>query len=190
MHSCAGVPVVLLRVQELRAAAAKQYTRIGPDDIVISAPEEGTCSPHGHVHTHTHIHGRTHAHTNTDAFLCTWPCLLTYRSSCARLCSAVCICVCVRVCVCVCVCVMCCVCVCHAGIYLAMRALLRPNDHVIVTFPGYQSLYEIAVSIGCKVTRWEPQLDPTTAAVRFDVSQLTELMTRDTRLVVCNFPHK
>lgn len=29
------------------------------------------------------------------------------------------------------------------GIYIAMRALLAPGDHIIVTFPGYQSLYEV-----------------------------------------------
>ena len=42
------------------------------------------------------------------------------------------------------------------GIFLVMNALLEPGDHVICTFPGYQSLYEIARSIGCKVSAWEP----------------------------------
>ena len=31
-----------------------------------------------------------------------------------------------------------------AGVYLSMRALLRPGDRVVCTFPGYQSLYSIA----------------------------------------------
>ena len=28
------------------------------------------------------------------------------------------------------------------AIYLAMLALLSPGDHVVCTYPGYQSLYE------------------------------------------------
>jgi aspartate/methionine/tyrosine aminotransferase len=40
------------------------------------------------------------------------------------------------------------------GIYIAMQALLKPGDHVICLFPAYQSLYEIARSIGCEVTPW------------------------------------
>ena len=39
-------------------------------------------------------------------------------------------------------------------IFIAMNALLRPGDHVIATFPGYQSLYAIAEALGCAVTRW------------------------------------
>ncbi|MGW8145029.1 MAG: aminotransferase class I/II-fold pyridoxal phosphate-dependent enzyme, partial [Anaerolineales bacterium] len=42
------------------------------------------------------------------------------------------------------------------GIFLIMNALLEPGDHVICTYPGYQSLYEIARSIGCQVSTWEP----------------------------------
>lgn len=36
----------------------------------------------------------------------------------------------------------------------ALQALLSPGDHVVCTFPGYQSLYECAQSIGCEVSRW------------------------------------
>ena len=35
-------------------------------------------------------------------------------------------------------------------------ALLEPGDHVICTFPGYQSLYQLALSIGCEVTSGSP----------------------------------
>ncbi len=42
------------------------------------------------------------------------------------------------------------------AIFLTMHALLAPGDHVICTFPGYQSLYELARSIGCEVDLWEP----------------------------------
>ena len=43
------------------------------------------------------------------------------------------------------------------AIYLLGRAVLRPGDRVIVTFPGYQSLYEIAGSVGAQVERWTPE---------------------------------
>lgn len=39
-----------------------------------------------------------------------------------------------------------------------MRALLSPGDRVICMFPGYQSLYSIAQSMGCQVDLWEPEL--------------------------------
>ncbi|EFJ50513.1 hypothetical protein VOLCADRAFT_88940 [Volvox carteri f. nagariensis] len=40
-------------------------------------------------------------------------------------------------------------------IYLAMMALLQPGDHAVVTYPGYQSLYQVAESLGCQVDLWE-----------------------------------
>jgi aspartate/methionine/tyrosine aminotransferase len=40
------------------------------------------------------------------------------------------------------------------GIFIFMNALLNPGDRVIVQFPAYQSLYEIANALGCGVTLW------------------------------------
>jgi aspartate/methionine/tyrosine aminotransferase len=73
------------------------------------------------------------------------------------------------------------------GIFLAMTALLSAGDHVVVTWPGYQSLYELARSIGCRVTRWEPE--PRTW--RFDPARLRTLVAGAGRvaMVVVNFPH-
>ncbi len=49
--------------------------------------------------------------------------------------------------------------VCTAGIYLTMRALLSPGDHVVVSYPGYQSLYEV---MGCSGRGlWGPDLGVT-----------------------------
>ena len=42
-------------------------------------------------------------------------------------------------------------------INMAFHAMLRPGDHVVSMFPGYQSLYEIARHIGCDVSFWEPE---------------------------------
>lgn len=72
------------------------------------------------------------------------------------------------------------------AIFLLMHALLQPGDHVISTFPGYQSLYEIAGSIGCQLSRWEPV---EAAEWHFDLARLEALLTPQTKLVVVNFPH-
>jgi aspartate/methionine/tyrosine aminotransferase len=38
------------------------------------------------------------------------------------------------------------------GIFLGMHALLAAGDHVVVGWPAYQSLYEVARSVGAAVT--------------------------------------
>ena len=47
----------------------------------------------------------------------------------------------------------------HAGaeeaIFTFMNATLERNDHIIVHFPCYQSLFEVANAIGCEITLWE-----------------------------------
>lgn len=72
------------------------------------------------------------------------------------------------------------------GIFLLMHALLEPGDHVICTFPGYQSLYEVAKSIGCYVSTWKPDEE---RGWNFDLEKLEEKMRANTKLVVVNFPH-
>jgi aspartate/methionine/tyrosine aminotransferase len=73
------------------------------------------------------------------------------------------------------------------AVLLAMQALLQPGDHVIVTFPGYQSLYQLAESMGCKVTRWT--LTPNGEGWNLDFAALEGMVTPQTRLIVANFPH-
>jgi aspartate/methionine/tyrosine aminotransferase len=72
------------------------------------------------------------------------------------------------------------------AIYLLMHALLEPGDHVVCTFPGYQSLYQVALSLGCQVSRWQPD---ERRGWHFDVEQLESLLQANTRLLVFNFPH-
>jgi aspartate/methionine/tyrosine aminotransferase len=72
------------------------------------------------------------------------------------------------------------------GIFLSMHALLKPQDHVVCTFPGYQSLYEVAQSIGCEVTTWMPDEN---RGWHIDVKDLENSMCANTRMVVINFPH-
>ncbi|GLE03817.1 hypothetical protein PINS_up012728 [Pythium insidiosum] len=77
------------------------------------------------------------------------------------------------------------------GIYLSMRALLQPSDHVVCVTPGYQSLYEIARSIGCDVTPWNVReiKDHPNHAQEFNIDELEALLRPNTKLVVINFPH-
>lgn len=37
---------------------------------------------------------------------------------------------------------------------VSVQALLAPGDRVVCTMPGYQSLYEVASSLGCQVEPW------------------------------------
>ncbi|PNW88857.1 hypothetical protein CHLRE_01g047850v5 [Chlamydomonas reinhardtii] len=73
-------------------------------------------------------------------------------------------------------------------VYLAMTALLRPGDHVVVTYPGYQSLFQVAASMGCQVSMWEVELAEDGSAA-FDVDKFKALLRPTTRLAVVNFPH-
>lgn len=84
------------------------------------------------------------------------------------------------------------------AIFLLMNALLEPGDHVVCTFPGYQSLYELARTIGCEVDLWKPVegvAGPDETGNNderlwwFDPAELEELLRPDTKLVVWNFPH-
>ena len=70
------------------------------------------------------------------------------------------------------------------GIFIAMNTLLNEGDHVISTFPGYQSLYEIALSNNCMLSKWLPDDN-----MCFKLDDLLGLITEKTKLIVINFPH-
>jgi len=73
------------------------------------------------------------------------------------------------------------------GILIAFQTLLKPGDHVIAIFPAYQSLHEVARSIGCRVTPWRVQLKD--GRWFLDIEELEKSITPNTRLLVINFPH-
>lgn len=72
------------------------------------------------------------------------------------------------------------------GIFIAVNNILRKGDHVICTFPGYQSLYTIAEGLGCDVTKWMPEEEN---GWRFNPDFLEENIRPSTRLIIVNFPH-
>jgi aspartate/methionine/tyrosine aminotransferase len=71
------------------------------------------------------------------------------------------------------------------GIFLAMHALLSPGDHAVVVWPSYQSLHEVARSIGASVTL--VRLDPKDWSL--DVDAVAGAMRPNTRVIVINSPH-
>ena len=75
------------------------------------------------------------------------------------------------------------------GIYLAARALLEPNEEVIVLNPAYDALYNMfAHIVGSEhVRKWELQAGE--SEWELDLGILQALITERTKLIVVNFPH-
>jgi aspartate/methionine/tyrosine aminotransferase len=71
------------------------------------------------------------------------------------------------------------------AVFLAMHAALKPGDHVIAVWPAYQSLHEVARSLGAEVTA--VALDPRDWSL--DVARIASSFRPATRMVVINFPH-
>ncbi|WP_244148711.1 aminotransferase class I/II-fold pyridoxal phosphate-dependent enzyme [Desulfonatronum thiosulfatophilum] len=78
----------------------------------------------------------------------------------------------------------------HAGaeeaIFNFMNVALRSGDHVIVHAPYYQSLGEVARSIGAEVSEWRG--DPA-QAWELDLEVFKAALTPRTKAAVINFPH-
>ncbi len=72
------------------------------------------------------------------------------------------------------------------GIFIAMNAILERGDHVIATFPSFQSLYDIAASQDCEVTYWMPEEHN---HWRFNIEAVEKAIKNNTKLIVMNFPH-
>jgi len=72
------------------------------------------------------------------------------------------------------------------AIFCLANVLLSPGDHAVVTWPGYQSLYEVARAAGADVTLHELREEHGWA---IDIDLLRSQVTPSTRLVVVNAPH-
>jgi len=72
------------------------------------------------------------------------------------------------------------------AIFAAMNCLVGPGDHVVVAYPAYQSLYQIAEASLAEVDHWLPREED---GWRFDPEDLAGLVRPTTRLIVVNFPH-
>ena len=72
------------------------------------------------------------------------------------------------------------------AIFCLANVLLSPGDHAVVTWPGYQSLYEVARAAGADVKLHELREEHGWA---IDIDLLRSQVTPSTRLVVVNAPH-
>jgi len=72
------------------------------------------------------------------------------------------------------------------GVFCLVNVLLGPGDHAVVTWPGYQSLYEVARAVGADVTLHELRED---AGWALDLDLLRRQVTPATKLIVVNAPH-
>jgi aspartate/methionine/tyrosine aminotransferase len=78
----------------------------------------------------------------------------------------------------------------HTGageaIYLFMYAAFEKGDHVIVHSPGYQSLADVARSVGCDVSPWMAREENGWA---LDMDEIRRLMRPNTKGIIINTPH-
>ena len=72
------------------------------------------------------------------------------------------------------------------AVFCLANVLLGPGDHAIVTWPAYQSLYEVGRAAGADVTLHELHESDGWA---IDVDRLRAQVTPATRLIVVNTPH-
>jgi aspartate/methionine/tyrosine aminotransferase len=72
------------------------------------------------------------------------------------------------------------------AIYCLLTTSLEPDDHVIVTWPGYQSLYELARAAGAHVSLHALREDD---GWSLDVDRLIRSFRPETHIVVVNAPH-
>ena len=72
------------------------------------------------------------------------------------------------------------------AVFCLANVLVGPGDHAIVTWPGYQSLYEVARAAGADVTLHELRENDGWA---LDLRLLRRQVTPATRLIVVNVPH-
>ncbi|MEM7369694.1 MAG: aminotransferase class I/II-fold pyridoxal phosphate-dependent enzyme [Bacteroidota bacterium] len=69
--------------------------------------------------------------------------------------------------------------------FILMNRLLHTGDHVICMSPAYQSLFEVARSLGTELSFWQPNPDNW----HFDPDELAALIRPNTRMIIINFPH-
>jgi len=78
----------------------------------------------------------------------------------------------------------------HAGaeeaIFNFVNSYLSPGDHLVVHWPCYQSLFQIAESRGCVVTKWEANPEKNW---ELDIDFLRDSLKPSTKAVILNLPH-
>ncbi len=68
--------------------------------------------------------------------------------------------------------------------FILMNILLNSGDEVICQRPSYQSLYQVAVSLGADFKFWDCRSDN-----KFYIQDLEKIISSKTKLLILNFPH-
>jgi aspartate/methionine/tyrosine aminotransferase len=71
------------------------------------------------------------------------------------------------------------------AIWLFFTAMLRPGDHIVVLWPAYEALYQLAILAGAEVTLVPLEPD----GWRVDVEKIQKAFRHNTKFLVTNFPH-
>ncbi len=72
------------------------------------------------------------------------------------------------------------------GIFVFMNVYLHKGDHIIIQFPAYQSLFQVAISIGCDVTKW---IMSESENWELDINFLENNIKKNTKAIILNCPH-
>ncbi len=72
------------------------------------------------------------------------------------------------------------------ALFAALNVLLGPGDHAVVTWPGYQSLYEVARATGADVTLLRLREED---GWKVDLAEVERALRPETKALVVNFPH-
>lgn len=72
------------------------------------------------------------------------------------------------------------------GIFAFANVGLGPGDHVVVVWPAYQSLHEVARAVGADVTLVRLERD---AGWALDIEAVRDAVRPTTRAIIVNFPH-
>ncbi|HBX23226.1 MAG TPA: aminotransferase class V-fold PLP-dependent enzyme [Desulfotomaculum sp.] len=73
------------------------------------------------------------------------------------------------------------------AIFVFMNAALSKGDHVIVQYPCYQSLFEVARAVGCEITEWA--IKEGNQGWETDLDNLAGSIKDNTRAIIINSPH-
>ena len=72
------------------------------------------------------------------------------------------------------------------AVFIAANVLLGPGDHMITTWPGYQSLYEVGRAAGADVTLLELKPEQ---QWQLTANQVRQALRPNTKMVLINTPH-
>ncbi|MFC2121690.1 aminotransferase class I/II-fold pyridoxal phosphate-dependent enzyme, partial [Bacteroidota bacterium] len=72
------------------------------------------------------------------------------------------------------------------GIFIFMNVLLNQGDNIIVQTPCYQSLFEVASSVGASISEWIMDADNDW---QLNIDQLQELIKPNTKAIIINSPN-